>query len=95
VTDWKEAKVLQIKPNQKYNESTHVSGRSSSQSTQFGHLPHLDSHYCSRSQKDMALSNVDYVWKLRSYVGTMQKISLFSDDFYSDSTLILIAIAII
>jgi hypothetical protein len=67
----------------------HVSGRSSNQSTQLGHLSHLDSHYHSRSQKTTTHSSVDYVWKLYFYVGTIQRTCLFNDDFYSDSTLIL------
>jgi hypothetical protein len=68
---------------------THISARSSDQS----HLSHLDSHYCSRSQIITALSSVYFVWKLCFYVGTIQRICLFSDDFYSDSTLILTTIA--
>jgi hypothetical protein len=67
----------------------HVSGRSSDQSTQLGHISHLDSHYWSRCQKTSTLSNVNYVWKLCFYVGTIQIICLFIDDFNSDSTLIL------
>jgi hypothetical protein len=39
----------------------HVSGGISDQSTQFEHLSHLDSHYCSRSQEITNPSSVDYV----------------------------------
>jgi hypothetical protein len=39
----------------------HVSGRSSDQATQAGHLSHLDSRYRSRSQKIASLYGVDYV----------------------------------
>jgi hypothetical protein len=42
------------------------------------------SHYHSRSNKTTTLSSVDHF-----YVGTIQRIFLFSDDFYSDTTLIL------
>jgi hypothetical protein len=38
--------------------------------------------------------SVDYVRKLCVYVGTIQRIFLLSDDFYSDSTLILTTIAV-
>jgi hypothetical protein len=69
----------------------HVCGRSSNQSTQLGHLSHLDSHYCSRSQKTTTPSNVDYVWNLCFYVGTIQRIC--ADDIYSDTTLILTTVA--
>jgi hypothetical protein len=34
------------------------------------------------------------VGKLCSYVGTIQRICLFTDDFYSDSTLILTTVAV-
>jgi hypothetical protein len=70
----------------------HVSGRSSDQSTQLGHLSHLDSRYRSRSQKITILSSVDFVWELCFYVGTIQRICLISDDLYSDSTLTVISI---
>jgi hypothetical protein len=67
----------------------YVSARPSDQWTQLGHVPNLDSRYHSRSQKTRTLSSVDYVWELCFYVGTMQRICFFIDDFYSDSTLIL------
>jgi hypothetical protein len=71
---WKEARVLQIESNatyRKYKESApHVSGSSSDQSTQLGHLSCLDPHYCSRSQKTPTPSSVDYVGKLCFYIGT-------------------------
>jgi hypothetical protein len=38
--------------------------------------------------------NYHSVWKLCFYVGTTQRICLFSDDFYSDNTLILTTIAV-
>jgi hypothetical protein len=44
----KRSEVLQIELNatyKKYKQSAHVSGSSSDQSTQLGHLSHLDSHY--------------------------------------------------
>jgi hypothetical protein len=41
------------------------------------------------SEKTATLSSVDYVWKLCFYVAIIQRTCLFSDDFYSDSTLIL------
>jgi hypothetical protein len=72
----------------------HVSSTSSDQSTQLGHLSHLDSRYHSRSNKTTTPSYVDYVWKLCFYVGTRQRIFLFSDDYYSDSTVILTTIAV-
>jgi hypothetical protein len=72
----------------------HVSGRSFDQSTQLGHLSHLGFHYRS-SQKTTLPSSVDYVWKLCLYVGTVQSICLFSDDFDSDSTPILTTIEIV
>jgi hypothetical protein len=65
-----------------------VSCRSSDQSAQFGHLSHLDSRYHSRSQKTTSPFSVDWVGKLCFYVGTIQRICLSSDDFYSHSTLI-------
>jgi hypothetical protein len=52
----------------------------------------MDSHYCSRNEKTTAPSSVDYVRKLCFYVGTVQRIHLFNDDFYSDSTLVLTTI---
>jgi hypothetical protein len=55
--------------------------------------PHLNSHYCSGGQKTTTPSSVDCVRKLCFYFGTIQGICLFSDDFYSDSTLILTTIA--
>jgi hypothetical protein len=94
---WKDANVLQIEPNttrRKYKEYAHVSGRPSDQSSQPGHLSHLDSHYCSRSQKTTTLSREDYVRRLCFYLGTIQRICFFSYDFNSDSTLILTKIAV-
>jgi hypothetical protein len=70
-------------------ESAHTSLVDHPISQPSGHLSHLDSHYCSRSQKIRTPSIVDYVCKLCFYVGTIQIISHFSDDFHSDSTLIL------
>jgi hypothetical protein len=72
----------------------HVSSRSSDHSTQLGHLSHLDSRYHSRSNKTTTPSYVDDAWKLCFYVGTRQRICLFSDDLYSDSTVILTTIAV-
>jgi hypothetical protein len=87
------SKGLADEPNmtyRKYKESTHVSDRPSDQSTQLGHLSHLDSCYHSRSKKNYnsvqcRLSGKNCVF----YVGTTQRISLSSDDFYSYSTLVL------
>jgi hypothetical protein len=68
----------------------HCSARPSDQSTQLGHLSHLDSdNYRSRSQKTTAPSGVHWVGKLCLCVGTIQRICLSSDDFYSDNTLVL------
>jgi hypothetical protein len=53
----------------------------------------IDLHYHSRSQKTIP-SSADYVWRLCFYVGTMQRICLFSDCFYSDSNPFLTARAI-
>jgi hypothetical protein len=64
-----------------------TSDRSSNQSTQLEQLSHLKSHYCSRSQKTTTKSSVGS-GNCVLYVGTMQRICLFGDDFYSDSTLI-------
>jgi hypothetical protein len=73
---WKEVKVLQIEPNttyRKYMESAHMS---------------LTDHPISQPSLDIIikcrLSREICVF----YIGTIQKICLFSDDFYSDSTLI-------
>jgi hypothetical protein len=93
---WRKAEVLQIESSttdSKYKESAHVSGRSSDQSTQLGHLSHLDSHYCSKSQKTINPFTVEYVRKLCFYFDTIQRICLFSDDFDSDSTLISTTVA--
>jgi hypothetical protein len=53
---WNEAMVLQTEPNTTY--SPHVSARPSDQSTQFGHLSHLDPHYHSTSQETTTQSSV-------------------------------------
>jgi hypothetical protein len=37
---------------------------------------------------------VDYVWTFYIFVNTIQKIVHFSDDFYSDGTLMLTKIAV-
>jgi hypothetical protein len=62
---WKEAKVLQTEPITTYRKTLgirpHVSARPSDQSTQFGHLSHLDSRYRSRSQVTTTPPSVDYV----------------------------------
>jgi hypothetical protein len=50
--------------------------------------------YRSRSQTTTTPSSVDYVRKLYYYIGTIKGICLFSDNFYSDSTLILTTIAV-
>jgi hypothetical protein len=60
----------------------------------FGHLSLLHSHYRGRSQKTTTPSSVDWVGKLCFYVGTVQTICLFSDDFYFDSALILTTVAV-
>jgi hypothetical protein len=73
---------------------SHVSERPTDQSTRLGYPSHLDCRYRSRNQKTTTPSSVDYMWKLCFYVGTMQRICFFSDDFYSDSTLILTTIAV-
>jgi hypothetical protein len=60
---WDEAKVLQTEPSSTYKKKKgihpRVSGRSSDQITQLGHLSQLDSHYRSGSQKATAPSSVD------------------------------------
>jgi hypothetical protein len=71
----------------------HGSCRPSDQSTQLGHLSHLDSYCHSRSQRTPILSSVSYVWKLCFYVGTIQRICICSDDFCSDSTVILTTVS--
>jgi hypothetical protein len=67
---------------------------SSDQSTQRGCPSYLDSYNRKRSQKTTTPTSVDYVWKLCFFVGTIHRICHFSDDFYSDSTLILTKIAV-
>jgi hypothetical protein len=83
---WNEAKILQIEPNttyRKYKESTHISDRSSDQPTQLGLL-----------LSQQKLKNYNFIqWRLNGkigvlYVGTIQRIYLFSDYFYSDSTVV-------
>jgi hypothetical protein len=91
-TCWKEAKVLQIEPNttyRKYNESTHLSLRDQpiSQAS-------LDISPIWTPVITATPSSVDGVGKLRSYVGAIQGICLFSDDFQSDGTLILTTVAV-
>jgi hypothetical protein len=88
---WKEAKVLQINrtPPIKNIRNLAHSGRPSDQANQAGHFSHLHSRYRSRSQKTASLYGVDYMGKLYFYVGTVQRICPFSDDFHSDSALIL------
>jgi hypothetical protein len=67
---------------------------SSDQSTQRGCPSYLDSYYRNRSQKTTTTTSVDYVWKLCFYIGTIQRICLFSDDFYSEKFLILTKISV-
>jgi hypothetical protein len=57
--------------------------------------PHLDSHHRSRNQKttDNSVQCRLCVKTVCLYVGTVQRICLFSGDFYSESTLVLTAIA--
>jgi hypothetical protein len=76
------------------NPPTFLSDTASDQSTQSGHLSHLHPHYRSRSQKTTTPFSVEWVGKLCSCVGTIQRIYLFSDDVCSDSTLILTTIAV-
>jgi hypothetical protein len=66
-----------------------VSGCSSDQSTQLGHLSHVDSHYCCRRQRTTIPFSVDFMDKLCFYFSTIYRICIFSDGFYFDSTLIL------
>jgi hypothetical protein len=91
---WKEAKVLQIETNTTYRRRKESAHTYLVDHTQLGHLSHLDSRYHSRSRKTTTPSRVSYVWKLCFYLGTIQRICLVSDDFYSDSTLILTTIAV-
>jgi hypothetical protein len=62
---WNEAKVLQTEPNTTHRRKKgicpHVSDSPSDQSTQLGHLSHLDSCYHSRSKKTTTPSSVDWV----------------------------------
>jgi hypothetical protein len=89
IADWTEHHLQEIQ-----RIHPRVFGRSSDQSTQLGHLSHLDSHYRSRSQKTTTPSSVDYVWKMCCYVGIIQRVCIFSDDLYSDITLILTTIVV-
>jgi hypothetical protein len=71
-----------------------VSGRPTDQSTQLGHPPHLYSHYYHSGDQETATPpSVDDAWKFCFYISAIQRICLFSDDSYSDSTPILTAIA--
>jgi hypothetical protein len=58
LADWTKHHIQEIE-----GISPHISGRSSGQSTQLGHLSHLESQYRSRSQKTETTSRVD-MWKL-------------------------------
>jgi hypothetical protein len=77
---WKETKVLQIKPStiyRKYKESSHVCDRSSYKSTKLRHLSiHLENYNSIQCKSCF-------------YVGCIQRIYLFNEDFCSHSTLIL------
>jgi hypothetical protein len=60
-----------------------------------GYLSHLDSHYRSRSQKT-AHNSVHCRLCVKTvclHVGTVQRICLFSGDFYSGNILLLTATA--
>jgi hypothetical protein len=70
-------KIQEIRP--------HVSGRSSDQSTQLGHLSHLSPMMAAEVRK-LQLYPVQIMCE--SCAGIIQRICLFSEDFYSDSTLI-------
>jgi hypothetical protein len=73
----------------------HVSGRLSVQSNQLEHLSHLYPCYQSRSKKNYNSIQCRLSGKISIfYVSTIQRIYLSSDDFYSDSTLILTTIAV-
>jgi hypothetical protein len=88
---WKGAKVLQVEPNTtytKYKESVHVSLVDHPISQASLDISHLDSNYRIRSQKTVTPFIVDYLGKLCFYIGIIQRICLFSDDFYSDSCLV-------
>jgi hypothetical protein len=75
LVDWTEYHLQEVQ-----GIRPHVSGRSSDQSTQLGHLYHLDYHYCSGSQITTTPSSVDYVLTLCFYVDTMQRICLRFDN---------------
>jgi hypothetical protein len=62
----------------------HVSGRSSDQSTQLGHL----SHYHGRSKKNYNSVQCRLSGKIFFCIGSIWRISLSSNDFYSDSSLV-------
>jgi hypothetical protein len=89
LADWTRHHVQEI-----HGIRPRVSAGPSDLPAQLLHLSHPVSHYCSRSQKTETPSNVDYAWKLCVYVGTIQRICLFSDDFYSDSTRIVTTTAV-
>jgi hypothetical protein len=68
-------------------ESAHMSDRPSNQSTQHGHLSHLDSHYHSSSQKTTTLPSVDWVGKFVFLVLVpYREFRLSSYDFCLDSS---------
>jgi hypothetical protein len=54
LADWTKHHIQEIK-----GIRSHVFGSAFDQSTQHGHLPHLDSHYRSISQKTTATPRVD------------------------------------
>jgi hypothetical protein len=63
---WNAAKVLQTEPNntyRKYEIRPHVSARPSDQSTQVGHLSHLDPRYHNNKKKTTTPLSVDWVGK--------------------------------
>jgi hypothetical protein len=70
---------------QEIEESAHMS-LVDHKISELGHVSRLDSHYCSGSEETATPSN------RLSCVDIIQGICLFSDDFYSDITLILIII---
>jgi hypothetical protein len=69
----------------------HVSDIPSNQSTQLGHLSHLESHYHSRSKKKRNYISVQcrLSGKIMFFVGTIQRIYLSSGDICCDNTLVL------
>jgi hypothetical protein len=83
LADWTEHHIQEIQ-----RIRSHVSAGPSDQSTQSGHLSHLESRYHKPEVRKLQFRPVWIVCE-NCYIGTIQRIRLFCDDFYSDSALIL------